>query len=72
MADAEAVRLLYVAATRARDHLVLSLFRGDRSERSAAAVIELGLGEVAPEMCSGLAGGGLRGRGDCRLRGRCD
>ena len=51
MADAEAVRLLYVAATRARDHLVLSLFRGDRSERSAAAVIELGLGEVAPEMC---------------------
>ena len=33
MADAEAVRLLYVATTRARDHLVLSLFRGDKCRR---------------------------------------
>jgi ATP-dependent exoDNAse (exonuclease V) beta subunit len=45
MADAEAVRLLYVAATRARDHLVLSLFRGKGTERSAAAAVEHRLAE---------------------------
>jgi ATP-dependent exoDNAse (exonuclease V) beta subunit len=40
MAEAEAIRLLYVAATRARDHLILSLHRGDRGSRSPAALIE--------------------------------
>jgi ATP-dependent exoDNAse (exonuclease V) beta subunit len=40
MAEAEAVRLLYVAATRARDHLVLSLYRGKRAEQSHAALME--------------------------------
>ena len=41
MSDAEDVRLMYVAATRARDHLVLSLRRtaGGRGSRSAAATM---------------------------------
>jgi ATP-dependent helicase/nuclease subunit A len=52
MADAETVRLLYVAATRARDHLVLSLFRGARSNSSSAAVIERRLAEADPGMCT--------------------
>ena len=39
LADDEYVRLLYVAATRARDHLVLSLYRGARSHGSGAARI---------------------------------
>ena len=34
------MRLLYVAGTRARDHLVLSLYRGADGDRSAAARIE--------------------------------
>ena len=40
MAEAELVRLLYVATTRARDHLVLSLFRGPNAISSPAARIE--------------------------------
>ena len=41
MADAEEVRLMYVAATRARDHLVLSLRRssGSRGDNTPAAAI---------------------------------
>ena len=34
MSDAEAVRLMYVAATRARDHLILSLRRKETGSRS--------------------------------------
>jgi ATP-dependent helicase/nuclease subunit A len=52
MADAEAVRLLYVAATRARDHLILSLFRGRRSESSPAAIVERRLSEADGAMCT--------------------
>jgi ATP-dependent helicase/nuclease subunit A len=51
MAQAESVRLLYVASTRARDHLVLSLFRGNRSDDSAAARIERTLADAPPELC---------------------
>jgi ATP-dependent exoDNAse (exonuclease V) beta subunit len=40
MAEAELVRLLYVATTRARDHLVLSLYRGPNAIGSPAALIE--------------------------------
>ena len=38
--DAEVVRLAYVACTRAKDHLVLSLFRGKSSAKSPAAQLE--------------------------------
>ncbi len=54
MASAESVRLLYVATTRARDHLVLSLFRGRFSESSAAATIERNLAEAPPDLCPPL------------------
>ena len=37
MGEDEYVRLLYVATTRARDHLVLSVFRTEKDEKSAAA-----------------------------------
>jgi hypothetical protein len=53
MEDAEAVRLLYVAGTRARDHLVLSLFRGADAETSAAARIEQRL-DGAGDLCTAL------------------
>ena len=36
----EFVRLMYVAATRARDHLIVSLYRNSRGKNSAAARIE--------------------------------
>ncbi|MBI4884437.1 MAG: UvrD-helicase domain-containing protein [Actinobacteria bacterium] len=36
MGDAERLRLLYVACTRAMDHLVVSLHRGEKPDRSAA------------------------------------
>ncbi len=39
-AEAESVRLLYVAATRARDHLVVSLFRSAKGNRSSAQRLE--------------------------------
>lgn len=39
MGEDEYVRLLYVATTRARDHLVLSTYRTDKDEKSAAAII---------------------------------
>ncbi len=39
MSEAEYVRLLYVAATRARDHLVLSLRRRERGRNTAAHTI---------------------------------
>ena len=39
LGDDERVRLLYVAATRARDHLVLSLYRNARSRNSDAGKI---------------------------------
>ena len=38
--EEEDVRLMYVAATRARDHLILSLYRNSRGKNSAAAQIE--------------------------------
>src|SRR5581483_484968 len=48
--QAEQLRLLYVAATRARDHLVLSLFHTEREGESHAGRILRGLAE-APELC---------------------
>lgn len=39
-AKAELKRLLYVAATRARDHLVISLFRGTAAKQSGVAHLE--------------------------------
>ncbi len=38
--DAEFVRMLYVGATRARDHLVFSLYRTQRATKAAAAQLE--------------------------------
>ena len=38
--EEEFVRLMYVAATRARDHLIVSLYRNSRGKNSAAAQIE--------------------------------
>ena len=40
-ATAEALRLWYVAATRAREHLVISLFRSPNSACPAARIVEL-------------------------------
>ncbi|HLG73380.1 MAG TPA: UvrD-helicase domain-containing protein [Chloroflexota bacterium] len=53
MDRAEQLRLLYVAATRARDHLVLSLFHTARELDSPAAHILDGLRD-APELCHEL------------------
>ena len=39
MSSDEEVRLLYVAATRARDHLIVSMYRTERDKTSAAARI---------------------------------
>ena len=39
MSDAERLRLLYVACTRAMDHLVVSLHRTDKPDRTAASLI---------------------------------
>ena len=41
MRDAEAVRLLYVAATRARDHLVVSMYRPERRGSPSGTIAEL-------------------------------
>ena len=41
MRDAEAVRLLYVAATRARDHLVVSMYRPERRGSPAGTIAGL-------------------------------
>ena len=41
MQDAEAVRLLYVAATRARDHLVVSVYRSERGASPASTIAGL-------------------------------
>ena len=38
MGDAEAVRLLYVAATRARDHLVVSMYRPEKRQSPASTI----------------------------------
>ena len=61
--DAEALRVLYVAATRACDHLLVSLFRGSRNDNHAATlsqfvegnehlwremVLDTPIGEAAP------------------------
>jgi ATP-dependent helicase/nuclease subunit A len=40
MQDAERVRLLYVALTRARDHLVVGLFRAAKGETTDAAALD--------------------------------
>jgi hypothetical protein len=45
--NAEAVRLLYVATTRARDHLVLSLHRNAKGDKTVAALIEQRLNAYA-------------------------
>lgn len=37
--EAEDIRLMYVSATRARDHLVVSLFHPEKNQKSPAAVI---------------------------------
>ncbi len=37
--EAEHIRLMYVSATRARDHLVVSLFHPEKNQKSPAAVI---------------------------------
>ena len=39
MSDAERVRLLYVACTRAMDHLVVSLHRTDKPDKTSARII---------------------------------
>lgn len=39
MSDAERVRLLYVACTRAMDHLVVSLHRTEKSDKTSARII---------------------------------
>ena len=49
MSEAESVRLMYVAATRARDHLVLSLRRPERRGNTAAHAISRQL-DSAPEL----------------------
>ncbi len=49
MAEAERVRLLYVALTRARDHLVLGVFRATRGEATDAARLD-GLLRGRPEV----------------------
>ena len=41
MSQAEAVRLLYVAATRARDHLVVSMYRSERGQSPAGTIAGL-------------------------------
>ena len=41
MRDMEAVRLLYVAATRARDHLVVSMYRSERGQPPAGTIAGL-------------------------------
>ena len=51
--QAEQLRLLYVATTRARDHLVLSLFHTAREIESSARKILNGLQEV-PHLCHAL------------------
>lgn len=57
--DLERDRLLYVAMTRAQDHLVLSLFHAARSENSAAQASQaeeiLLFAEGQPELCPELA-----------------
>src|SRR5690606_16622363 len=50
-AEAERARLLYVAATRARDHLVVSLFHQERTKDcSAIRLIQAGAQELAEPM----------------------
>jgi len=52
--EAEDIRLMYVAATRAKDHLVISLFHTGRSSDSPAAVIDR-LGSEKPELWHEIA-----------------
>ena len=55
MSDAEHIRLMYVATTRARDHLVLSLRRNTRDgPKSSAGAISEHLAE-APELWESIA-----------------
>ena len=69
MDDYEHVRLLYVAATRARDHLVVDMHRRDRGRSDAAAIAELldgqdalwGQVELLPPYRAQAQGIGLRG-----------
>ena len=46
MSDAEAVRLMYVAATRARDHLILSLRRKETGSRSTSNTFAFTISET--------------------------
>ena len=50
MSEAEHVRLMYVATTRARDHLVLSLRRSERQDSSTSAGIISGIMASAPDL----------------------
>ena len=47
MSHAEAVRLLYVAATRARDHLVVSMYRSEKGQSPAGTIAGLLEGRMA-------------------------
>ena len=62
-AEAEFARLLYVGATRARDHLVVSLYHSTRGGKCAARrLIEAGAGELAAQLPAPAAAGGERPR----------
>jgi ATP-dependent exoDNAse (exonuclease V) beta subunit len=61
----ERIRLLYVACTRARDHLIVSLHRKDRvnaparGARTNAELLVAGMGDRADELPDAVASGGV-------------
>jgi ATP-dependent helicase/nuclease subunit A len=59
--EAEESRLMYVAATRARDMLVVSAYEGNLRDRGAWGVLEPRLGGL-PELGEPPAGAAVRGR----------
>ncbi|MEL7974351.1 UvrD-helicase domain-containing protein [Isoptericola sp. F-RaC21] len=65
MDELEKRRLLYVAATRTRDHLVVSLHRADGKTRSAAKLLadEGGAGSLGEERFASASDGGASGGG---------
>jgi ATP-dependent helicase/nuclease subunit A len=59
--NAEFARLLYVAATRARDHLVFSLYRKGDGAKTAAGILEYnGATDFAVRLTPGAAASGVR------------
>ena len=57
MSSYERVRLMYVAATRARDHLVVSLHRSSTKDTNARRLADVGAAQAgAATMPSGTAG----------------